>query len=446
MKKTKTPNDYVTNCLKPPKAFFEWCYENMPTYKWSNKKETIIGSKRNHYYTHEKRLTKKSRLSFYDRKDYFQIVLSTRKRIEIQTYVVWSFFEQGKQRFEVKLLNLEHISGDRHIKVGLTYNEHYKFGLVPNGNMLSCWYARPVIYPNEWLKRLCTVSELRYLKIDQLFVDDIAHIYKYRLRIEYAQRINAPALAKQIMNARLDMRTVTMKWLRRNKVFFRNTNRTFQAFQLKQALESIGTKYIAGIEEYLSENEVKKIPKEIKPITFQNYLIKQGKSFQFYHDYISILQELKYPITPLRRFPKDLEKVHDDAVNILNATKKEIVRKEFEKRAKEWHFLEITLGDVQFVLPKEANELIEEGKQLKHCVGGSHYINDHADGKTTIVFIRKISDPEKPYYTLEYRDNKIIQIHGLKHIRPNDKLREAVNKWLEIANHLVREKEKKHVA
>ncbi|MBR8698446.1 PcfJ domain-containing protein [Enterococcus gallinarum] len=28
-------------------------------------------------------------------------------------------------------------------------------------------------------------------------------------------------------------------------------------------------------------------------------------------------------------------------------------------------------------MPKEANELIEEGKQLEHCVGGSHYIKDH---------------------------------------------------------------------
>jgi hypothetical protein len=442
----KTANDYAKNCLKPPKAFFEWCYYNMPTYKWTNKQQTIVASERKHYFTEEKRLTKNSRLTFFDRRDHFQIILSTSKRIEIQTYEVLSLLEKGKQHFRVKLVNLEHFSNDKHIKVGAVSDTTYDFRLVQLGNMLSMYAQRPSLYPNQWKDRLFAVSELRYLTIDSIYGDEIAFIYKYRQRIEYAQRINAPALAEQIIERKLDMRSITMKWLKRNKVFFRNSQRSYQAYQVKQALESLGTKYIAGVEAFMGADDVQKMPKGVKPITFQNYLMKQKRTIGFYQDYIDMLNEIGIPITPMKRLPKDLKMAHDKAVDTLNAMKREIVRKEFAKRANEESFLEMTIKEVQFILPREANDLIEEGKSLKHCVGGSSYINQHADGRTTIVFARKADEPDKPYYTLEYRDSRLIQVSGWDNKKPDEQLRKVVNQWLQIANERTKRKEKKHVA
>lgn len=446
MRKMKTANDYAKNCLKPPKAFFEWCYYNMPTYKWTNKQQTIVASERKHYFTEEKRLTKNSRLTFFDRRDHFQIILSTSKRIEIQTYEVLSLLEKGKQHFRVKLVNLEHFSNDKHIKVGAVSDTTYDFRLVQLGNMLSMYAQRPSLYPNQWKDRLFAVSELRYLTIDSIYGDEIAFIYKYRQRIEYAQRINAPALAEQIIERKLDMRSITMKWLKRNKVFFRNSQRSYQAYQVKQALESLGTKYIAGVEAFMGADDVQKMPKGVKPITFQNYLMKQKRTIGFYQDYIDMLNEIGIPITPMKRLPKDLKMAHDKAVDTLNAMKREIVRKEFAKRANEESFLEMTIKEVQFILPREANDLIEEGKRLKHCVGGSSYINQHADGRTTIVFARKADEPDKPYYTLEYRDSRLIQVSGWDNKKPDEQLRKVVNQWLQIANERTKRKEKKHVA
>lgn len=446
MRKMKTANDYAKNCLKPPKAFFEWCYYNMPTYKWANKQQTIIASERKHYITEEKRLTKNSRLTFFDRRDHFQIILSTSKRIEIQTYEVCSLLEKGKQHFRVKLVNLEHFSNDKHIKVGAVSDTTYDFRLVQLGNMLSMYAQRPSLYPNQWKDRLFAVSELRYLTIDSIYGDEIAFIYKYRQRIEYAQRINAPALAEQIIERKLDMRSITMKWLKRNKVFFRNSQRSYQAYQVKQALESLGTKYIAGVEAFMGADDVQKMPKGVKPITFQNYLMKQKRTIGFYQDYIDMLNEIGIPITPMKRLPKDLKMAHDKAVDTLNAMKREIVRKEFAKRANEESFLEMTIKEVQFILPREANDLIEEGKSLKHCVGGSSYINQHAEGRTTIVFARKTAEPDKPYYTLEYRDSRLIQVSGWDNKKPDEQLRKVVNQWLQIVNERTKRKEKKYVA
>ena len=446
MRKMKTANDYAKNCLKPPKAFFEWCYYNMPTYKWANKQQTIVASERKHFLTYEKRLTKNARLTFFDRRDHYRIILSTSKRIEIQTYEVRSLFEKGKQYFQVKLVNLEHFSNDKHIKFGAVSDTTYDFRLVQLGNMLSMYAQRPSLYPNQWKDRLFAVSELRYLTIDSIYGDEIAFIYKYRQRIEYAQRINAPALAEQIIERKLDMRSITMKWLKRNKVFFRNSKRSYQAYQVKQALESLGTKYIAGVEAFMGADDVQKMPKGGKPITFQNYLMKQKRTMGFYQDYIDMLNEIGIPITPMKCLPKDLKMAHDKAVDTLNAMKREIVRKEFTKRANEESFLEMTIKEVQFILPREANDLIEEGKSLKHCVGGSSYINQHADGRTTIVFARKADEPDKPYYTLEYRGSRLIQVSGWDNKKPDEQLRKVVNQWLQIVNERTKTKEKKHVA
>ncbi|MDA9429190.1 hypothetical protein B834_1685 [Enterococcus mundtii 1A] len=441
----KNANDYAKNCLKPPKAFFEWCYCNMPTYKWENKKKTIIGSERKHCYTNKKRLAKNSRLTFFDRKDYFKIILSTKKRIEIQTYAVASIFNKGKQEFIVNLHNLEVFSEDKHLKIGHKYNENYKFGLVPNGFSLSYW-CRPSIYPNEWLKRLCEVSELRYLTLDELDAEKVAFVYKYRKRIEFAQRIGAPGLAKDIIDGRFDMRILTPKWLKKHKPFFKNSDRDLNALKLKNHLESKGIKYITGVEKYLYYKEIDKFPEGIKAVTFQNYLIKQQCSIHFYWDYIRLINELKRPITSKKRFPKNLKNAHDEAVDTLNTMNREIEKVKFTNRAIEQEFLEIKFDDIQFILPKDAKEIVNEGKTLKHCVGGVHYIRGHGDGDFTIVFIRKNDEPTVPYFTLEYKEGKIVQNHGYDHEKPDEELKKKIEKWLKVVNQKKNRKDRKYVA
>lgn len=95
--------DYVENKLQPPRAFFEWCYSSFRTYVWKNKNETIVSSTRKHDWIIEKKLRKNSRLTFYDSSSCFQIILSTSKRIEVQTYKVISEYENGVQCFREQL-------------------------------------------------------------------------------------------------------------------------------------------------------------------------------------------------------------------------------------------------------------------------------------------------------------------------------------------------------
>ena len=63
-------------------------------------------------------------------------------------------------------------------------------------------------------------------------------------------------------------------------------------------------------------------------------------------------------------------------------------------------------------VPNNADEILDEGRKLKHCVGG--YAKRHISGQTTILFMRQAKHPDKPWLTIEMDGNKLQQIHGYR--------------------------------
>ena len=55
---------------------------------------------------------------------------------------------------------------------------------------------------------------------------------------------------------------------------------------------------------------------------------------------------------------------------------------------------------------------MDEGKALKHCVGG--YAARHMTGATTILFLRRRDRPHTPLATIEMNGNRIVQVHGYR--------------------------------
>lgn len=64
----------------------------------------------------------------------------------------------------------------------------------------------------------------------------------------------------------------------------------------------------------------------------------------------------------------------------------------------------------QLVEKKSGEEIKEEGRTLHHCVGT--YVERVARGETMILFIRRIEKPAEPFYTMEFRDGKVVQCRG----------------------------------
>lgn len=109
----------------------------------------------------------------------------------------------------------------------------------------------------------------------------------------------------------------------------------------------------------------------------------------------------------------ELQRLHDLYSTMSNeqfrqrqAMYAEETRKTEERRTKEnklkLEFREqLNYEDENYLirLPVDGDEIQQEGLTLHHCVGG--YAYSHESGSTTIMFLRKKSEPDKPFYTIE---------------------------------------------
>lgn len=437
----KNAKSYIKNKLKVPDKFFKDCIAEIPVFEWKNK-NTEITNPHDGRRVIQKRLTKNTRLNFFHTKMYRAIVLVTKTKIEIQTYAFYVNYEAGKEVLEYELFNYELFSKGNHIRIGLHWEGDYSFGLNETQYM-SGYYANVKFYKNNWFERIQNISELRYIDLSSYIhqgypTNYLSHVYKYRAEIEFAQKINAKQLANDLMHPYhnggtkkcADMRIVNMKWLKKNKQFFKNSQLSFKEFELNKRMRERHGKIVPGIEKYLDYRDISKIPIGVGIIKFQKWMIKNKINFKYYLDYLSVLKDLEIePNVENLIIPKNLQKAHDNAVNLLNQKKDRIIQEEFEKRKK---YKDILIEDYVFIMPKSSRDLIIEGKNLSHCVGSSSYISAHAKGNTTIIFIRKKENPNKSFYTMEYKHGQIIQIRGNHNISAPKEIRQAAEEWKKL--------------
>ena len=57
-----------------------------------------------------------------------------------------------------------------------------------------------------------------------------------------------------------------------------------------------------------------------------------------------------------------------------------------------------------------------------------------AAGETIILFLRSQKKPEKPLYTLEVKNGRIIQCKGFDNVLPDDDVKEFLKKYVRILN------------
>lgn len=154
-----------------------------------------------------------------------------------------------------------------------------------------------------------------------------------------------------------------------------------------------------------------------KPEKIGNYLKRQKAGVELYLDYLEECEKLGYDLSDeVVLFPKNLIEKHAETSKLCKnkalSEIKEKARKRAEKIKKEG--AEYRHGRLMVRIPRDGSEIIAEGAKLSHCVGG--YVERHARGSTTILFIRKRNDPETPFFTLEIdiKSGAIKQCYGYK--------------------------------
>lgn len=150
-------------------------------------------------------------------------------------------------------------------------------------------------------------------------------------------------------------------------------------------------------------------------------------------EYLGWCRELKYDLNNMFIYlPKNFKAVHDRTAKEYQALQDKKVaaeRKRKEREAKkQMEKTKDALAEVLeangenkdafslqgkgliLVVPKSADDIKAEGTALHHCVGT--YVERVAKGETSIFFIRKKEAPDKPYYTMEWKDNQVWQCRG----------------------------------
>lgn len=457
---TKADNKHIKDALRPPKSFFTECFSKFPIYVWENKTDKIVSSERSQKNVKviQKRLTKNSRLDFWDTHEYFLWIGVSKTRIEFQMYRVQQYFENGQENFSVTLYNFEKFTEKEHIRLSVSYyGTTYKSGLLMLGNCKGA-------YSDYWLLQSLEDVFKRFKKNDALKYLDFAkmketnslsnlpmmfpHIFKYRGIIEYAQKINARGIQKDLIgeiipsyyglgsgrHCHVNMGKLTFKFLRTHKNVFKNSDEGFEGYKIRKGLEkSLGIKVLPEFTKYFKNVEdLECIPKGIKLMRFQNWVIKNSVTAYEYRDYQNMLENLGIAFEgDFRILPKNFKQAHDDAVKAYNDMKDEQKRIEFANQLEKLLGLEQTIGNYTFVLPKELQELKAEGKALSHCVGS--YVGNVARGETVILFVRQKDKVDNPLYTLEIRKGRIIQLRGMKNKDADADAWEASKKLLSFA-------------
>lgn len=139
--------------------------------------------------------------------------------------------------------------------------------------------------------------------------------------------------------------------------------------------------------------------------------------FDAYRDYLEAAWLLGQCLEHSRViYPENLRAAHDEATEQLMerqppaAAENAAVRG--AARLKKYSF---EMDGLRIVFPLTAASIRREGKALEHCVGG--YAERHIKGVVTILFLRKVQEPNKPYVTIEMDGNRIVQIHGYQNDR-----------------------------
>ena len=208
------------------------------------------------------------------------------------------------------------------------------------------------------------------------------------------------------------------------------------------------------IERYIDKKPKEKLKRE-ELIELKRNMVNDWKY------YLSWCRELKYDLDNMFIYmPNNFKQVHDrvakeykDLKDRKAAAEKKrrdkLVAKKMQKLKKDMEeifsknvgadALNIKGKGLILIVPANSDDIKKEGEALHHCVGT--YIERVAKGETAIFFIRKENEPNKPYYTLEWKDNKVIQCRGMNNCNMTNAVKAFIKVFEKKMNEKIKDKE-----
>lgn len=154
---------------------------------------------------------------------------------------------------------------------------------------------------------------------------------------------------------------------------------------------------------------------------------------QYLLDYWNMVREVYHGECPAElMYPRDLTGAHDRMTLLVRVKTDQAINEKIAAFAAMLAGLVFEDAETGLLIRpcRTHEELIKEGKFLSHCVGT--YAERVAAGETAILFIRRIKEPDIPYYTLEYSGGRVVQNRGKKNCGRTEDVIRFEAKWMEF--------------
>lgn len=177
-----------------------------------------------------------------------------------------------------------------------------------------------------------------------------------------------------------------------------------------------------------------------------------------YEDYMNMCQKLKKDTTDEMVYrPRELRRRHDEAVAEIRLREAEIKADEYSRR---FPGAEDVLQEIKprydyeneeymIYVPMRLVEIVAEGRALHHCAGSSdRYFDRIMQRETYICLLRKKTEPDRPYYTIEVEPGGTIRQHrGYLDEEPEIELvKPFLREWQKVIKKRLTENDRKYAA
>lgn len=182
----------------------------------------------------------------------------------------------------------------------------------------------------------------------------------------------------------------------------------------------------------------------------QQGLYNPTRTLELLYDSFDLARKLELPFD---KNPKALQRYHDILAKEYNLVKDDRKNENFAKVVANYKYLELIepieeeeevneeiktrkLQDkFGIILPIDAQDLIREGKLMRHCVAS--YVDRVIREDTIIVFLRRAQDLDTPFVTIEVNpdDMRVCQVKAKANGKLNNKkATDFINKWCDKHN------------
>lgn len=277
----------------------------------------------------------------------------------------------------------------------------------------------------DFTKLITPLPSIR--ELDAL-IKSIEWLEKYRFEIEFCQKVGAIQLVNELfkkfsafMNSDYHEHDKSDNYLNRN---FLSQHKQY----LKQDINLDELNLVIDIESNIEGfNKITKNYR-LKELSLKKYLLKTEFDFKYYDEYIKGLHQLGWNLTKKILYPNNPFQALAEVRDALKNNKDAILSRKFKEQTLKNNKYVMNIDNFQFILPQSPVDLIAEGLALNNCL--NTYQKKYALGEVVIVFMRDISNPDKPLYAIEMHDDRATQFRGNNNSTPPKIANDVLGKYV----------------